>query len=98
MRILMIAPQPFFTPRGTPLSVLHRLNTLSNLGHKIDLVTYHIGQTIPFENVTYHRILKVPFIKRIQVGPSKRKIIVDFFVLLKSLKLLFKNDYDVIHT
>ncbi|NOZ61613.1 MAG: glycosyltransferase family 4 protein [Calditrichaeota bacterium] len=98
MRILMIAPQPFFTPRGTPLSVLHRLNTLSSLGHKIDLVTYHIGQTIPFENVTYHRILKVPFVKSIQVGPSKRKIIVDFFVLMKSWALLFKNDYDVIHT
>ncbi len=98
MRILMIAPQPFFTPRGTPLSVLHRLNTLSKLGHQVDLVTYHIGQTIPFENVTYHRIPKIPFIKRIQVGPSKRKIIVDLFVFFKTLKLLVKNKYDVIHT
>ncbi|OQX95767.1 hypothetical protein B6I21_03735 [candidate division KSB1 bacterium 4572_119] len=98
MKILMIAPQPFFTPRGTPLSVLHRLNTLSKLGHEIDLVTYHIGKTIPFENVNYFRIGKIPFIKRISVGPSKRKIIVDLFVFFKSLRLLFKNKYDVIHT
>ncbi len=98
MRILMIAPQPFFTPRGTPLSVLHRIYALSKLGHQIDLVTYHLGETIPFENVNYYRIPNIPFIKRISVGPSKRKVIVDFFVFFISLKLLFKNHYDVIHT
>ena len=98
MKILMIAPQPFFQPRGTPISVLHRLNTLSKLGHEIDLVTYHLGQTIPFENVTYHRIPKVPFVKKIKVGPSKTKIIVDLFVIFKVLKLLFLNKYDVIHS
>lgn len=98
MKILMIAPQPFFQPRGTPISVLHRLNTLSKLGHHIDLVTYHLGQTIPFENVIYYRIPTIPFIKKIKVGPSKTKIIVDLFVILKVLKLLMKNRYDVIHS
>jgi len=98
MKILMIAPQPFFQPRGTPISVLHRLDTLSKLGHKIDLVTYHLGQTIPFENVTYHRIPNVPFVKKIKVGPSKTKIIVDLFVIFKVLKLLIQNKYDVIHS
>jgi len=98
MKILMIAPQPFFQPRGTPISVLHRLDTLSKFGHKIDLVTYHLGQTIPFENVTYHRIPNVPFVKKIKVGPSKTKIIVDLFVIFKVLKLLIQNKYDVIHS
>ncbi len=98
MKVLMIAPQPFFQPRGTPISVLHRINTLSKLGHEIDLVTYHLGQTIPFENVTYYRIPKIPFITRIKVGPSKTKIIVDLFVIVKMLKLLIKNRYDIIHS
>ena len=98
MKILMIAPQPFFQPRGTPISVMHRLNTLSKMGHQIDLVTYHIGQSIPFNNVVYHRIPKIPFINKISVGPSKRKIILDFFVILKTLKLLLKNKYDLIHS
>ncbi len=98
MNILMIAPQPFFTPRGTPLSVLHRINTLSKLGHHIDLVTYHIGKTIPFDNVDYYRIPNLPFIKKISVGPSKRKIILDYFIFMKSIKLLVKNEYDVVHT
>ncbi len=98
MKILMIAPQPFFTPRGTPLSVLHRLNTLSKLGHEIDLVTYHIGDTIPFKNVSYHRIPRIPFVKKISVGPSKIKIVVDVLIFFKALQLLVKNKYDVIHT
>lgn len=98
MKILMIAPQPFFQPRGTPISVMHRINTLSKLGHEIDLVTYHLGQTIAFEHVSYHRIPNIPFIKKIKVGPSKTKIVVDLFVIIKSLKLLLKNKYDVIHS
>ncbi len=98
MKVLMIAPQPFFQPRGTPISVLHRINTLSKLGHEVDLVTYHLGQTIPFKNVNYHRIPNLPFVKKISIGPSKIKILLDFFVVLKTLKLLLLNDYDVIHS
>ena len=39
MKILMVAPQPFFEPRGTPISVYQRLEALSALGHHIDLLT-----------------------------------------------------------
>jgi hypothetical protein len=31
MRILMTAPQPFFRPRGTPFSVLHRIRALTKI-------------------------------------------------------------------
>ena len=33
MRVLMIAPEPFFTPRGTPFSIRGRIKALSALGH-----------------------------------------------------------------
>ncbi|MCH7624768.1 MAG: glycosyl transferase family 1, partial [Chloroflexi bacterium] len=46
MKILMLAPQPFLEPRGTPFSVLGRLKALSQLGHKVDLVTYHLGSDV----------------------------------------------------
>jgi len=75
MKILMIAPQPFFEPRGTPISVYQRLAGLSNLGHTIDLSTYHIGEDVDFENVTIHRTISVPFIKSLKVGPSWQKIL-----------------------
>jgi len=51
MKILMIAPQPFFEPRGTPFSVLGRLKAFSELGHEVDLVTYHVGQDVVIPKV-----------------------------------------------
>jgi glycosyltransferase involved in cell wall biosynthesis len=98
MKILMIAPQPFFTPRGTPFSVLYRLHALSKLGHTIDLVTYHLGENISIENVTIHRIPNIPFVRNIEVGPSKKKIVLDVFIILKALRLLIQHHYDVIHS
>ena len=31
----MIAPEPFFEPRGTPFSEYHRIKALGELGHRI---------------------------------------------------------------
>ena len=38
----MLAPEPFFEPRGTPFSEYHRIKALGELGHHVDLVTYPI--------------------------------------------------------
>ena len=46
MHILMIAPEPFFEPRGTPFSEFHRLRALTTLGHTVDLVTYPFGRDV----------------------------------------------------
>jgi hypothetical protein len=32
----MIAPEPFFEPRGTPFSEFHRIRALTALGHQVD--------------------------------------------------------------
>ncbi len=57
MKILMIAPQPFFEPRGTPISVYQRIEGLSKLGHSVDLVTYHIGEDVEIPGL---RIFRAP--------------------------------------
>jgi len=98
LRILMLAPQPWFQPRGTPFSVLHRIKALSLLGHHVDLATYHIGQNIPIHNLTIYRSTKIPFIKNVKVGPSKAKLFLDFFLIVLTLKLLSRNKYNLIHT
>lgn len=98
MKVLMIAPQPFFQPRGTPFSVLHRLRALSLLGYKIDLVTYHLGQDVTIPGVTIHRAAAVPFVKSIAIGPSKAKIFLDAQVYRRSVALLKSSRYDLIHT
>ena len=97
-RILMIAPQPWFQPRGTPFSVLHRIKALSLLGHTIDLCTYPIGQDIDIPNLTIHRTKKLPFVKSIKIGPSKTKLLLDIPLMMLTWNLLRRNRYDFIHS
>ena len=94
----MLAPQPFFEPRGTPFSVLGRLKALSELGHEIDLVTYHVGQDVTIPGVTIHRTPRVGFIKSVKIGPSITKLLLDLLVLFKAVQLLRKKRYGLLHT
>ena len=98
MKILMISPQPFFEPRGTPISVYQRLEALSTLGHEIDLVTYHVGADVEFPNVKIHRVRKVKMIQHVRIGPSRAKILLDVLVFFKAIQLLLGKRYDVIHS
>ena len=98
MKILMISPQPFFEPRGTPISVYQRLEALSSLGHEIDLVTYHVGKDVEFPNVKIHRVRKVKMIQHVRIGPSRAKILLDILVFFKAIQLLLGKRYDVIHS
>jgi glycosyltransferase involved in cell wall biosynthesis len=96
MKILMLAPQPFFQPRGTPISVYFRLHALSSLGHEVDLVTYHLGEDKEFPHVRILRIPNLMGIKTIKIGPSWKKLPLDLFLLLKTTGRLFRKRYDLI--
>ena len=98
MKILMVAPQPFFEPRGTPFSVLGRLRAISILGHEVDLITYHIGQDVEIPGVAIYRTLPIPFIKHIPIGPSLKKLFLDCFLLLKTVRMLLTKQYDLVHS
>lgn len=92
----MLAPEPFFQPRGTPISVYFRLQALADLGHEVDLVTYHLGEDRRFRNLKIHRIPSLFFIKKIEIGPSFAKIPLDFLLLCKSMRLVMTKSYDMI--
>jgi glycosyltransferase involved in cell wall biosynthesis len=98
MKILMIAPEPFFEPRGTPFSEYFRIKALSELGHEVDLATYPIGRDVDIKGLRIFRSLPVPLIKKVKVGPSISKLFLDFFLFFTVIKLLFTNRYDCIHT
>jgi glycosyltransferase involved in cell wall biosynthesis len=98
MNILMIAPEPFLEPRGTPISIYDRLSGLSALGHTVDLVTYHLGQDVEIEGVRIIRIPALSFIREISIGPSPAKILLDVLLFFKSLQMLIQNRYQAIHS
>ena len=98
LKILMITCFPFFSARGTPIAVKSRLDSLSNLGHEVDVVAYHIGDDIELPGIKILRILNIPFIREVPAGPSLKKIFLDVFIIFKSLHLLLNNKYDLIFT
>ncbi len=98
MKILMFAPEPFFEPRGTPISVYQRLQALSVLQYEVDLVTYHVGQDVNIPGVKVHRGPHLPFIRNVKLGPSWSKAFLDVLLFCQGIALLAKNRYDVIHS
>ncbi|MCK5003504.1 MAG: hypothetical protein KAS21_00350, partial [Candidatus Aminicenantes bacterium] len=98
MKILMIAPEPFFEPRGTPFSEYFRIKSLSRLGHEIDLVTYPIGEDKDIKGLKIYRCLKPPFVTSVKTGPSAAKIFLDLFLFFKAAGRLMRTKYDMIHT
>lgn len=97
MRALVVSPQPFFSPRGTPLSVYFRTLITAELGAEIDLLTYGEGQDSDIDGVTIHRIPRFPFLEPVPVGPSLRKIWLDFFMIVWTVGLLLRRRYDFVH-
>lgn len=98
MRICMIVPYAFYRSSGSPLSIFYRIKALNELGHHIDVVTYHLGQDVEFENVIIYRIGKFPFISELSPGKVIPKIPLNIMLLMKSISILRKQLYDFIYT
>ena len=98
MHILMIAPEPFFEPRGTPFSEFHRIRALVTLGHTVDLVTYPFGRDVALPGLVIRRCLRPPFIRRVRIGPSWTKVWLDGSLALSAAKLALTRKYDAVHS
>jgi glycosyltransferase involved in cell wall biosynthesis len=98
MHILMVAPEPFFRPRGTPLSVLHRVRALTCLGHAVELVTYPFGESPAIPGLTIHRTVCPPFVRDVAVGPSLAKLLLDGPLAYTSMRLAASGRFDLVHT
>jgi glycosyltransferase involved in cell wall biosynthesis len=96
LRILFLAPQPFFEVRGTPLAVLHMTRALAGLGHEVDLLTFPQGEPVATPGVRHLRSLRLP-VGRVKAGASLAKMVLDVpFAAEAVLRLAFSR-YDVVH-
>ena len=96
LRILFLAPQPFFEVRGTPLAVLHLTRALAGLGHEIDLLTFPQGEPAATEGVRHLRSLRLP-VGRVKAGPSLAKMLLDVPFVAEAVWRLAFGRYDVVH-
>ena len=101
MKVLFLAPQPFFQERGTPIAVRLALQVLAKRGgDSIDLLTYHEGRDVQIPNVAIHRIPAPRWIRDIPPGFSFKKLFCDCIMLLSALQLVWKNragQYELVH-
>lgn len=97
MNILLLAPQPFYQERGTPIAVKLLVEILCGAGNRVDLVTYYEGDDITIAGLQIFRITHLPFIKNIPIGFSWQKLVCDLILIKKMMNLLKKNSYQIVH-
>ncbi len=94
----MLAPEPFFEPRGTPFSEYHRIRALCELGYRVDLVTYPFGRDVRIPGLEIFRCPRPPFVRGVRIGPSAVKILLDLLLAVTAARLARTRRYDAIHS
>lgn len=94
-RVLMIAPTSFFADYGCHVRILEEAQILQKLGHRVTIVTYRNGNDVP--GLDIRRTLPIPWRQDYEVGSSRHKIAFDALLGWKTLTLLARERFDVIH-
>jgi glycosyltransferase involved in cell wall biosynthesis len=97
MRILLVAPQPFYQERGTPIAVRMLIEVLCGQGHAVDLLTYHEGADLDIDGLRILRTPALPGLRHIPIGISWKKLVCDLLISGRLLGLALTHRYDVIH-
>jgi glycosyltransferase involved in cell wall biosynthesis len=107
MKVLFLAPQPFYQERGTPIAVKIALETLAKkltLGEHaepaIDVLCYAEGEDVQIPGVRINRTQGPRCLRGIRPGISLKKILCDVLFLVSTLALVIrsrKRPYTVIH-
>jgi glycosyltransferase involved in cell wall biosynthesis len=96
-RVLVVAPQPFYQDRGTPIAVRQVVEGLSQLGYSVDLLTYPVGSDIQVPGVRLFRSLNPMRFRSVPVGLSLKKILLDIPLTFQLAARLRDTAYTCIH-
>ena len=96
-RIMLVAPQSFFTVAGTPINVLHMCRALTRLGYEVHVVTLPLGDDVAMPGLHCHRAARVPFVRRIPIGFSVSKALSDVLLAVEVLRLLRRHRFLAVH-
>jgi len=98
MRILVLAPHPFYQDRGTPIDVDILLRALSaRPGVEIDVVVFAEGEDRRYPNVALHRVPATPLTRGLRPGFSARKLVSDLLLFWTAWRLARRRHYDLVH-
>ena len=96
-KVLLVAPQPFYEDRGTPIAVRHVLEALAQLGLESHLLTFPVGKPVEIPGLRITRCANPFGIRSVPVGLSVRKVLLDLTLLAVLRRELRRHDYACIH-
>lgn len=91
----MLAPTPYFSDRGCHVRIYEEAKALTALGHRVCIVTYHLGRDMP--GVEVIRIPGIPWYNKLEAGPSWHKPYLDVLLMLKAYNIARTFRPDIIH-
>jgi len=95
MRVLMVAPTPFFADRGCHVRILEETRALRRQGVEVLVATYHVGRDLP--EVATVRSPRVPWVRTLPLGFSVHKPYLDLLLLGTAARAARRFRPDVLH-
>ncbi len=95
MRVLMVAPTPFFGDRGCHVRILEEVRALRRHDAEVLVATYHVGRDVP--EVRTVRTPRLPWVGRLPVGFSIHKPYLDLLLLVAAARAARRFRPDVVH-
>lgn len=96
-RVLMVAPQPFYQDRGTPIALRHVIEALVQLGYEIDLISFPLGRRFELAHVRHEPVGNPLRFKSIPIGFSIKKLFFDAILLVRAYRQLRAHPYRCVH-
>jgi len=96
-RVLLVAPQPFYEDRGTPIAVRQVVEALSQLSYDVELLTYPVGAEVELPGLEITRAPNPLGIRRVPIGLSWRKLALDATLFARLARRVREQRYSCIH-
>ena len=97
MKVLVVAPHPFFQNRGTPIAVKMLLETLIDSGHQVMLLTFPEGEDVVIPSCPIIRLKELSWVKGVKPGFSWKKLVYDWYLFFSLRRILQTERFDLIH-
>lgn len=95
MRVLMVAPTPFFADRGCHVRIYEEVRALQRLGVQVTVATYPAGRDP--DGFDVRRTVRVPGVERLELGPSWLRFVLDPLLALTALRVARHERPDLVH-